>query len=271
MERTASAFRFPKIDALRLITQQLSLIKAALRKGVDADIERVVKDAKKAGLRAELLERALQRGRERNAGNLQDMVYEGSLGNGVLVMIEALTDNPRKTGPEVRSVLSKAGGSLGVSGTAAWAFRRRGLLEYAAPADGNAREALIEAAMEAGAEDIEEGEEEEEEGEEEGEGSGGGGGGGGGGGVGGNTGSESGDARVEIWTDATELVVVREALAAAGHDSPSSEQLVYTASGERVPLGADDYEAAATAVEKLEALEDVESVWHNMRPAEVEG
>ena len=220
-------------------TRYLTLIKTAMKEGNEAKVERAVKDAKKNGIRGEVLERALKRGRDRQSGKLNDVLYEGNLSGGVLVIVEGLTDNPKRTAPEVRSVLTKAGGSLGAAGAASWAFSRRGLLEYAAPVDDAAREALIEAAMEAGAEDIEDGED----------------------------GEEGMKAGVEVWTASTDFTSVRDAIAAACSLMPESEQLVYDVTGEHVRLGEEEYEAAAAALQQLESLEDVEHVYHNMRPA----
>lgn len=232
-------FRKAKQDALkdRVVTRFQSLIKGALRDGNEAALGKIIKDAKKEGVRAEVLDRALQRGRARNSGTLSDMVYEGNLSAGVLVMVECLTDNPRRTAPEVRAVLTKAGGGLGASGAAAWAFTRRGLLEYAAPADEPAREALIEAAMDAGADDVEDGVA-EDDGEPE---------------------------SIEVWTAPSELTTVRDAIAGATSCMPASEQLVYDVSGARIALGEEEYEMAAAALQNLEALDDVEHVYHNMR------
>ena len=239
-------FRKAKQDAARdrLASRYQSLIKGAMKEGNAAMLDRIVKDAKKQGVRADVIDRALQRGHARSSGNFTDILYEGNLELGVLVMVECLTDNPRRTAPEVRSVLTKAGGALGASGAAAWAFTRRGFLEYEAPAEESAREALLEAAMDAGAEDIDEGEAEVDD-EEEGGG---------------------GSQTIEVWTSPSELTAVRDAIAKATSFMPASEQLIYDVSGERIALGEQDFEVAATALSKLEALEDVEHVYHNMKP-----
>lgn len=239
-------FRKAKQDAAkdRVASRFQSLIKGAMKDGNTALLDRIVKDAKKQGVRADVIDRALQRGRARSSGTFSEILYEGNLELGVVVMIECLTDNPRRTAPEVRAVLTKAGGALGASGAAAWAFTRRGFLEYEAPAEGPAREALIEAAMDAGAEDIDEGEAEVDEVDEGG----------------------SSSQTIEVWTSPSELTAVRDAIAEATACRPASEQLIYDVSGERIALGEEDFEVAATALSKLEALEDVEHVYHNMKP-----
>ena len=76
----------------------LSLLRSALRvENNEARVEQLVKDAKKVGVRSEAIERALQRSRGRSSGDLQEVMYEGSLGGGVLLLIETLTDNTRRT------------------------------------------------------------------------------------------------------------------------------------------------------------------------------
>ena len=58
----------------------------------------------------------------------EDLVYECYGPFGVAILLEALTDNKNRTVAEIRHVLSKAGGSLGQSGSVAWNFDRMGII-----------------------------------------------------------------------------------------------------------------------------------------------
>ncbi len=85
--------------------------------------------------------------------NYEEMRYEGYGPGGVALIIEALTDNRNRTAGEVRSILSKAGGSLGENGSVNFMFDHVGVIVYdAKKVDG---EKLFEAAIEAGASDVE--------------------------------------------------------------------------------------------------------------------
>ena len=71
------------------------------------------------------IQRCIKRATEAGGGaNYEAMLYEGYGPAGVAVMVEALTDNKNRTAGEVRSAFEKVGGSLGVSGSVAFAFER---------------------------------------------------------------------------------------------------------------------------------------------------
>ena len=80
----------------------------------------------------------------------EEIVYEGYGPGGVAVLVEAATDNRNRTASDVRSLFTKAGGSLASSGAVAWQFEARGVIECAGSLD-----VVGEAAIEAGAADVE--------------------------------------------------------------------------------------------------------------------
>jgi len=82
------------------------------------------------------------------------VVYEGYGPGGTAILIEALTDNVNRTVGDVRSVFTKRGGSMGNSGSVAWQFESKGIIQLA-----ENTEAAQEAAIELGAEDLQDGEE----------------------------------------------------------------------------------------------------------------
>ena len=85
--------------------------------------------------------------------NYEEMRYEGYAPGGVALIIDCLTDNKNRTAADVRSILSKGGGSLGESGSVAFMFERIGLIQY--PHKAASEEAMFEAALEAGADNCE--------------------------------------------------------------------------------------------------------------------
>jgi transcriptional/translational regulatory protein YebC/TACO1 len=81
-------------------------------------------------------------------------MYEGYAPHQVPVMVECLTDNVKRTAPEMRVLFRK--GQLGTSGSVAWEFDHLGMIEAEATTPGADPDA---AAIEAGAQDLEPGEE----------------------------------------------------------------------------------------------------------------
>ena len=65
--------------------------------------------------------------------------------------VETLTDNRNRTASEIRTILTKNGGSLAEPGSVAWQFERKGIVIFPSPLD---EEAVMEATLEAGAEDL---------------------------------------------------------------------------------------------------------------------
>jgi YebC/PmpR family DNA-binding regulatory protein len=79
--------------------------------------------------------------------------YEGYAPGGIGLIIETLTDNLNRTGGNVRSYLSKAGGNLGTTNSVISGFDRVGEIFY--PAAAASEDDMMEAALEAGADDVE--------------------------------------------------------------------------------------------------------------------
>ncbi len=85
--------------------------------------------------------------------NYQSLRYEGYGPGGTALIVEALTDNNKRTGPEVRAAFTKYGGSLGEENSVAFMFDHIGYIFYKLR-DNLSEEAMFEAAVEAGADDV---------------------------------------------------------------------------------------------------------------------
>ena len=98
------------------------------------------------------IKKAVRRGTGEEEGvAYEEVSYEGYAPGGVAIFVEALTDNRNRTGPEIRSLFNKAGGSIAEPGAVAWQFERKGVLAV----DGSVEEDdLMLLAIDAGAEDI---------------------------------------------------------------------------------------------------------------------
>jgi len=110
--------------------------------------------AKAANMPKDTIEKAVKKGTgDLEGANYEEVLYEGYGPNGVAVMVEALTDNRNRTGPEVKRIFEKHGGSLGTTGCVNWMFSKKGLITVGtANVD---EDDLMELALGAGAEDME--------------------------------------------------------------------------------------------------------------------
>jgi YebC/PmpR family DNA-binding regulatory protein len=109
--------------------------------------------AKAANMPKDTIEKAVKKGTgELEGTSFEEALYEGYGPSGVAIMVEALTDNRNRTGPEVKRLFEKHGGSLGISGCVNWMFTKKGLITVnAANAD---EEQLLDIALNAGADDM---------------------------------------------------------------------------------------------------------------------
>ena len=76
----------------------------------------------------------------------------------VPVIVEALTDNPRRTVPEIRNIFGKNGGNMGEEGSVVFMFTRAGQIMYPASI-GKTEDEMMEIIMEADADNLEASEE----------------------------------------------------------------------------------------------------------------
>ena len=135
-------------------------IMVAARNGADpasnSKLRLVVEQARKVSMPKDTLERAIKKGAGigSEAVHFEHVIYEGFAPHQVAVMVECLTDNVKRTAPEMRVLFRK--GQLGTSGSVAWDFDHVGLIE-AEPAAPGADADM--AAIEAGAQDLEPGDE----------------------------------------------------------------------------------------------------------------
>lgn len=98
------------------------------------------------------IERAIKKAAGNDAESYDEVRYEGRGPGGVMLIVEALTDNRNRTGSNVRSYFTKAGGELGATGAATFMFDRVGEISY--PASVGSADKVMEAAIEAGADDV---------------------------------------------------------------------------------------------------------------------
>jgi YebC/PmpR family DNA-binding regulatory protein len=82
----------------------------------------------------------------------EDLTYEIYGPHGVAVLVEISTDNRNRTASEIRSLITKNGGTLASQGSVSRLFHRKG--QIIVPREGANEDQLMELALEAGAEDF---------------------------------------------------------------------------------------------------------------------
>lgn len=187
--------------------------------------------ARDANMPMEHIQRAiLKAAGELEGARYEEAVYEGYGPGGVAVLVEAATDNLRRSAADVRYLFSKNGGSLGEAGCVSWLFSKKGLLVVDREAHPLDEDAVTIVALEAGAEDV----------------------------------RDEGDSLAVI-TAVADLEAVRAALERKGIPVAHSEvtrlpQSTVTAAGE-------DLERVTRLVEMLDDHDDVQAVYTNLQPA----
>ena len=96
---------------------------------INSALRLAIKKAKNANMPLANIERAIKKGTGDLPGiTYEDFIYEGYGPGGIAVLLEILTDNKNRTLPEIRSLMTKNGGSLGESGCVNWMFEKKGII-----------------------------------------------------------------------------------------------------------------------------------------------
>ncbi len=114
--------------------------------------------ARKNSMPNDNIKRAIEKASGSNTENYEAVRYEGYGPNAVPVIVEALTDNPRRTVPEIRNIFAKNGGNMGEEGSVVFMFTRAGQIMYPASI-GKSEDEMMEIIMEANADNLETSEE----------------------------------------------------------------------------------------------------------------
>ena len=106
-----------------------------------------------ASMPKENIERAIKKGTGAdNTVNFEDLTYEIYAPHGVALLVELSTDNRNRTASEIRSLVTKAGGSIATANSVSRLFQRKG--QIIVSRESANEDQLMEIALEAGAEDF---------------------------------------------------------------------------------------------------------------------
>lgn len=144
-------------DAKRgaIFTKIGNQIAIAARAGTDpatnSALAMVIEKAKQANMPKANIEKAIARVADKNATQLEEIIYEGYGPGGVGFVIETATDNRNRTLPEVKTALTKNGGRFAEPGSVLFQFKQKGVVLCAALTE----EQMLEI-LDAGALDVKE-------------------------------------------------------------------------------------------------------------------
>ncbi len=112
-----------------------------------------IANAKGASMPKDNIERAINKGKDKDAASFLELTYEGYLSHGIAVYVECTTDNQQRTVSAVRAVFNKYSGNLGTNGSLSFLFDRKGI--FTVPVGELDEEEFELEMIDAGAEDIE--------------------------------------------------------------------------------------------------------------------
>ncbi|MFL6136871.1 MAG: YebC/PmpR family DNA-binding transcriptional regulator [Frankiaceae bacterium] len=172
------------------------------------------------------IDRAVKRGAGLEAGGAdwEPITYEGYGPGGVAILVECLTDNRNRAASEVRTAMTRGGGTMADPGSVSYLFNRKGVVLV--PKDGLSEDDVLGAVLDAGAEEV----------------------------------NDLGD-EFEIVCEAGDLQAARDALAAAGIAVESAESSWLPSVS--VPLDDETGRRVLRLVDALEDCDDVQNVWAN--------
>ncbi len=186
-----------------------------------------IQKAKKNSVPADNIDRALRRGAGLEAGGAayEPITYEGYAPGGVAVLVHCLTDNRNRAAADVRTALSRNGGSMADPGSVSYLFHRKGVV-IAGKAAGVTEDDVVAAVLDAGAEEV----------------------------------NDLGES-FEVISEPTDLVNVRTALQGAGIDYESAEAAFLPTM--EVPLDEDQAKKVFRLIDALDDSDDVQDVYAN--------
>lgn len=212
-------------------TKLIKEISVAARMGgpdpdMNAALRTAILKARAENMPKDNIERAIKKGSgEMGNAVFMELVYEGYAPGGVAIIVDTLTDNKNRTAADVRSTLTKLGGSLGSTGCVSYMFQTKGVITYDAAK--YSEDEIFNAALENGAEDV-----------------------------------STEDGVIEVTTSPADFGTVLEAMQAAGFEQESAD--VSRIADQTVTLDKEKAQKVMNIVERLEDLDDVQSVATNL-------
>jgi len=96
----------------------------------NAKLRTIIQNAKGASMPKDRIEAAIARASNKDEKDYEEVIYEGYGPHGIAVIIETSTDNINRTVANIRHYFSKAGGSLGTSGSVSFMFDHKAVFRF---------------------------------------------------------------------------------------------------------------------------------------------
>ncbi len=121
--------------------------------GMNPRLRMVLLKCRAANMPNDNIERAVKKGTGGGETvSYEDLTYELYGPHGVALLVELSTDNRNRTASEIRSIVTKNGGSIATPGSVSRLFQRKG--QFIIPREAANEDQLMEVALESGAEDF---------------------------------------------------------------------------------------------------------------------
>ncbi len=193
----------------------------------NASLRMVVEKAKAANMPKDNIQKAIDKAKGASEGEHYDQIrYEGYGPQGVAVMVDCLTDNKNRTASFVRSTFTKKGGNLGTDGSVSYMFERKGSIVIPNTYD---EDEVMLTSLDNGAIDV-----------------------------------EKDDENYNITTTPEDMLKVKDALEKIGVENFLESEVTYLPNME-VEVDDEHKEKVLELIEQLEDLDDVQSVYFNMK------
>jgi YebC/PmpR family DNA-binding regulatory protein len=111
-----------------------------------------ITNAKGVNMPKDNIQRAINKGSDKDSANYTEVTYEGYGPAGVAIFIECATDNVQRTVSTIRYIFNKHNGNLGTNGSLSFLFDRKGI--FTVPQGQLNEEDFTMELIEAGAEDV---------------------------------------------------------------------------------------------------------------------
>ena len=181
-----------------------------------------IQKAKKSSVPNDNIDRAVKRGGGGDGGGVDyaTIMYEGYAAGGVALLVECLTDNRNRAAMEVRTAMTRNGGTMADPGSVSYLFSRKGVIIVPNEDGSTSEDDVLMAVLDAGAEEV-----------------------------------NDLEGSFEVVCEATDLVAVRTALQEAGLDYDSAEASFVPSATVEV-----DPETEGKIIKLIDALEDCDDV-----------
>ena len=111
-----------------------------------------IANAKGASMPKDNIQRAINKGADKDSATLIETTYEGKGPHGIAIFVECTTDNIQRTVSNIRAYFNKHGGELGKNGSLNYLFERKGI--FTVPQGDLKQDDFEMEVIDAGAEDI---------------------------------------------------------------------------------------------------------------------